>query len=133
MGKTKLDDTYIFKINIKNLILLMWLLVSKSHFLEFWLLLSRGRSFLQFVTTNCLRKLQKILTKIANLKIQMLVFFFFFFFFLFCYRFLFLFFFQLDVFMCFFLFVFFFRSEIKCICHNNCLKDFKMTLLTNKC
>ena len=40
MTKTKFDETYIFKISMKILILLMYLLVSKFRFLELRLLLT---------------------------------------------------------------------------------------------
>ena len=41
MSKTKFDETYIFKISIRNPILLAYLLVSNFRFLEFRLLLTR--------------------------------------------------------------------------------------------
>ena len=52
MGKSKLDETYVFKISIKNPILSMYLFIWKLRFLVFRLLLSRVAPYLHFATMN---------------------------------------------------------------------------------
>ena len=54
MGKTKLDETYIFKISIKcNSFVAIGI---KVPFFRVSITIEPGRSLLQFVTTNCLIK-----------------------------------------------------------------------------
>ena len=53
MGKTKLDETYIFKINIKWDSFDVGIGI-KIPFFRVLVTIEPGRSLLQFVTTNCL-------------------------------------------------------------------------------
>ena len=55
MGMTKLDETYISKISIKNSISNY---ISKFVFFRVLVTIEPGHSLLQFVTTNCLRFLK---------------------------------------------------------------------------
>ena len=53
MGKTKLDETYIFKISIKYNSFDVGIDI-KIQFFRVLVTIEPGRSLLQFVTTNCL-------------------------------------------------------------------------------
>ena len=53
MGKTKLDETYIFKISIKCNSFDVAIDI-KIQFFRVLVTIEPGRSLLQFVTTNCL-------------------------------------------------------------------------------
>ena len=55
MGKTKLDETYIFKIGIKIQFFDVTIGI-KIHFFRVSSTTEPGRCLLQFVTTNCLTK-----------------------------------------------------------------------------
>ena len=65
MGKNKLDETYIFKISIKNsfdvTISIKILSLRDSATIE------PGRSLLQFVTTNCLIQLWVVVCQFGKL------------------------------------------------------------------
>ena len=55
MSKTKFDETFVFKISIKPNSFNIYVGI-KIRFLDFRLLLSRVAPYLQFVTTNCLKR-----------------------------------------------------------------------------
>ena len=56
MGKTRLDETYIFQISIK--LQFFWCRLTIGIKIRFFIVsvtIEQGRSLLQFVTTNCLK------------------------------------------------------------------------------
>ena len=55
MGKTKLDETYIFEISIKMQFFYVAIDI-KIQFFRVLVTIEPGRSLLQFVTTNCLTR-----------------------------------------------------------------------------
>ena len=67
MGKTKLDETYVFKISTKNTIVLMYTISFKIPFFRISVTIEKGRSLLQFVTTNCLIPEKAFVNKYNNM------------------------------------------------------------------